>query len=136
MARNYKLAIKIEERNQLASEAEKNANLKQAVNLYEQNIKENYASEYAFQRLMTIYRKRREYKKELQVINRGIDLFKHQIEENTRHSISRRADSKKLERLSAAIIKKSGLRKNEMHFPDPIDKWLKRKEIVKQKLTG
>jgi len=43
---------------------------------------------------------------------------------------------KKLEQLSNAIIKISGQKKEEHHFPDPIDKWLKRKEIVERKLKS
>ena len=134
MASNYRLAIKIEQRNNEASEAEKNDDIKKATRLYEQNINEDYADKFAFERLMIIYRKQKNYKNELRVIERGIQVFQQNIEEHLQHSLAKRVDAGKLKQLSNAIIKKSGLKKDELHFPDPIDKWIKRKEIVKQKL--
>ena len=134
MASKYRLAIKVEERNHEASEAEKNADTKKATRLYEQNITEDYADKLAFERLMIIYRKQKDYKNELRVIERGIQLFQQNIEEHLQRSLAKRVDAAKLKQLSNAIIKKSGLKKEELSFPDPIDKWIKRKEIVKQKL--
>ena len=134
MARNYRLALKIEQRNSEAREAEQDDNLAKAIKLYEQNIRENYADEFAYERLMIIYRKQKEYEKELRVIERGIEVFKQSLKEHLKHSLSRHVDGKKLEQLSNAILKKTGSKKEELHFPDPIDKWIKRKEIVEQKL--
>ena len=134
MAKNYRLALKVEERNDSARLAEQEDNLDRAIRLYEQNIKENYADEFAFERLMIIYRKQKEYKDELRVIKRGIELFERNMKEHLQHSLSRHMDGKKLEQLSNAIMKKSGLKKAELHFPDPIDKWIKRKEVVEKKL--
>ena len=133
MARNYRLAIKIEERNKEAREAEQEGKLDKAIKLYEQNIKEDYADEFAFERLMIIYRKQKEYKHELRVINRGIELFQHNLKEHLKQTLSRHIDGKKLERLSNAILKKTGSKEQELHFPDPIDKWMKRREIVEEK---
>jgi tetratricopeptide (TPR) repeat protein len=133
MARNYRLALKVEERNNEARQAEQAGQLQKAVKLYEQNIKEEYADEYAFERLMIIYRKQKEYKDELRVINRGIDLFEQSLKEHLKQTLSRHIDGKKLETLSNAILKKTGS-KTQPHFPDPIDKWMKRREIVEQKL--
>jgi len=134
MASNYRIALQIQERNKEARKAEHDGDLKKAVRLYEDNIKEDKADKFAFERLMVIYRGQKEYKNELRVINRGIDLFRREMEKHVSHSLSRRVDSKKLKHLSQAIIKKSGLEKDELHFPDPIDKWLKRKKIVEEKL--
>jgi len=134
MAKNYRLALKIEGRNDAARKAELDGELEKAIKLYEQNIREDYAEEFAFERLMIIYRKQKEYEDELRVINRGIELFEQNIEEHLKHSLARHVDGKKLEQLSHAILKTSGLKKEELHFPDPIDKWIKRKEIVEKKL--
>ncbi len=134
MAKNYRVALKIEERNDAARLAEQDGNPDKAIKLYEQNIKEDYADEFAFERLIIIYRKQAEYKNELRVIKRGIELFEQSMKEHLKHSLSRHIDGKKLEQLSNAIMKKSGLKKAELHFPDPIDKWIKRKEIVEKKL--
>jgi tetratricopeptide (TPR) repeat protein len=134
MAQNYRLALKIEDRNNAARVAEQDADLGKAIKLYEQNIKEDYADEFAFERLMIIYRKQKEYKNELRVITRGIELFRQNIEKHLKHSLARHVDGKKLEQLSKAILRKSGVKTEELHFPDPIDKWIKRKETVEKKL--
>jgi len=134
MGRNYKVALKIEERNKVAREAEEDGDVNKATRFYEQNIKEDYADKFAFERLMIIYRKEKEYKNELRVIKRGIEVFQQNFKERVKHSLARRVTDKKLEQLSNAIIKISGQKKEELHFPDPIDKWLKRKEIVEKKL--
>ena len=136
MGRNYKVALKIEERNKVAREAEEDGDVNKATRFYEQNIKEDYADKFAFERLMIIYRKEKEYKNELRVIKRGIEVFQQNFKERVKHSLARRVTDKKLEQLSNAIIKISGQKKEELHFPDPIDKWLKRKEIVEKKIKN
>jgi len=136
MARNYKIALKIDERNKIASDAEKDGDINKAVRFYEQNIKEDYADNLAFERLMIIYRKQKEYKEELRVIKRGIEVFQKNMTERVKHSLARRVSDKKLQQLSSAILKVTGQKKEELHFPDPIDKWLKRKEIVEKKLKN
>jgi len=136
MGRNYKVALKIEERNKVAREAEEDGDVNKATRFYEQNIKEDYADKFAFERLMIIYRKEKEYKNELRVIKRGIEVFQQNFKDRVKHSLARRVTDKKLEQLSNAIIKISGQKKEELHFPDPIDKWLKRKEIVEKKIKN
>jgi hypothetical protein len=134
MAKNYKVALKVDERNETAKEAEKAGDVNKAVRFYEQNIREDYADKFAFERLMIIYRQQKEYKDELRVIKRGIEVFQKSFKERVKQSLSRRVSDRKLEQLSNAIIKISGQKKEELHFPDPIDKWLKRKEIVEKKV--
>jgi hypothetical protein len=134
MARNYRLALKVEERNNEARQAEQVGNLQKAIKLYELNIKEEYADEYAFERLMIIFRKQKLYKDELRVINRGIDVFEQSMKEHLKQTLSRHIDGKKLELLSNAILKKTGSKIQQAHFPDPIDKWMKRREVVEEKL--
>ena len=136
MAKNYKAALKVDERNKIGKEAEEAGDINKAVRFYEQNIMENYAEKFAFERLMIIYRKQKEYKDELRVIKRGIEVFQQSTKERVKHSLARRVSDKKLEQLSNAIIKISGQKKEELRFPDPIDKWLKRKEIVEKKVKS
>ena len=85
---------------------------------------------------MIIYRKEKEYKDELRVIKRGIEVFQQTFKGRVKDSLARRVSNKKLEELSNAIIKISGQKKEQLQFPDPIDKWLKRKEIVEKKLKS
>jgi hypothetical protein len=134
MGKNYRLAIRVDERNDAARRAEQAGDISKAIKLYEQNIRENYADRVAFDRLMVIYRKQKDYKDELRVINRGVELFKENMKEHLKNSLPRHVDEKKIERLSNAIMKGTGLKNKSPHFPDPIDKWIKRKEIVQKKL--
>jgi tetratricopeptide (TPR) repeat protein len=134
MAKNYKLGIAIKERNAEAMQAEKNDNPSKAIRLYEQNIKEDYADEFAFDRLMVIYRRQKEYADELRVINRGIEVFRNNLERHLEHSLHRRGNLEKVAQISRAIMRKSGVKKEDPSFPDPIDKWMKRKKIVTEKL--
>ena len=136
MAKNYKVAVKIDERNRMAKEAEEDGDINNAVRFYEQNIGEDYADKFAFERLMIIYRQQKEYKNELRVIKRGIEVFQQNFKERVKHSLAKRVGDRKLEQLSQAIIKITGQKKDEHHFPDPIDKWLKRKEIVEKKIKN
>ena len=136
MAKDYKIALKIEERNKTAMQAEREEDVNKAIRFYEQNIREDHADKFAFERLMVIYRKDKEYKNELRVIKRGIEVFQKKFKERVKHSLARRVSDKKLEQLSNAIIKISGQKKEELHFPDPVDKWLKRKEIVEKRLRN
>jgi|KBSSwiStaDraftv2_1062776.scaffolds.fasta_scaffold428827_2 hypothetical protein len=136
MAKNYQLVLKVEERNKTAKEAEEENDSNKAVRFYEQNIREDYADKFAFERLMIIYRQQKDYKNELRVIKRGIEVFQQSFKDRIKHSLAKRVSDRKLEQLSSAIIKVSGQKKEELHFPDPIDKWLKRKEIVEKKLKG
>jgi len=136
MAKDYKIALKIEERNKTAMQAEREEDVNKAIRFYEQNIREDHADKFAFERLMIIYRKHKEYQNELRVIKRGIEVFQKKFKERVKHSLGRRVSDKKIEQLSNAIIKISGQKKEALHFPDPVDKWLKRKEIVEKKLTN
>ena len=114
-------------------QAEKNDSSK-AIRLYEQNIKEDYADEFAFDRLMIIYRRQKDYADELRVINRGIEVFQNTLERHLEHSLHRRGNLEKVAQISKAIMRKSGVKKEDLSFPDPIDKWMKRKKIVTEKL--
>src|SRR6185369_2249690 len=105
MAKNYKVALKVDERNETAKEAEEAGDVNKAVRFYEQNIREDYADRFAFERLMIIYRQQKEYKEELRVIKRGIEVFQQSFKDRVKHSLARRLSDRKLEQLSNAIIK-------------------------------
>jgi len=136
MRKNYQLVLKVDERNKTARQEEKEGDINKAVRFYEQNISEDYADRFAFERLMIIYRKQKEYKNELRVIKRGIEVFQQTFKERVKHSLAKRVSDRKLEQLSNAIMKASGQKKEQLPFPDPVDKWLKRKEIVEKKLKS
>jgi hypothetical protein len=117
--------------------AEAEGNTERAVELYESSIKKGIADPFPFDRLLVIYRKQKKYKDELRVILRGIQVFNEQLEEQQKQLLKRTKNSAALKRLSRAFGKSSGLtdKKGNLKFlPGPLSKWLRRKEVVEQKL--
>lgn len=62
-------------RNNAGIQLEKDGKTDEAIAVYEDNIKDGYPAYHSFQRLMIIYRKRKEYDNEIRVIQRGIEVF-------------------------------------------------------------
>jgi hypothetical protein len=87
----------------------------------------------AYNRLMVIYRKTREPRKELNVINKAIKEFEEAFKKKTP------GYDKKIIRLSKAIRKMTGLadeKGNNIYQWGELSKWKKRKELVVKKLSG
>ena len=124
--------------NQTGAEAEANGDIQQAVKLYEQNIKRGIADSFPFNRLLVIYRKQKRYKDELRVINRGIEVFNNLLEKQQQQMLTNTRSKKQLQQLSEAFGKKTGLtgKKGNVYMPEPVGKWLKRKEVVEGKLKA
>jgi tetratricopeptide (TPR) repeat protein len=134
-----KLSQTIAERNKSAMEAEEQGELDQAISLYEQNIKEPVADQFAYNRLMILYRKLKAYKEELRVIKKGIQVFKEQGKQVLQNNIARKKNKSELEKLSNAFMKGTGLidrRGNQTHIPEPVNKWMKRQVVVEKKIKG
>jgi len=116
------------------AEAEKNEDNDSAVEVYQHAIKQSPSSEAPYQRLMILYRKAKEYKKELVVINDGIRSFKQQFEHKHKQSP---VISTKAARVSKTLAKSLGLtdkKGNAVHIPEPILKWEKRKQLLLKKI--
>ena len=77
---NYKFNVllpKCVELNNKGSEYEKRGCIKDAISLYEQNIlSESYPAQYAYDRLLVLYRKQKDYQNELRVCQRAMIVFK------------------------------------------------------------
>lgn len=113
-----------------AKQAEEKENWSEAIKNYQEVVKQDPHYELPYDRLMVIFRKQKRYEDELKLINKGLksfgDLYKKKSEK-------RSSKNKQLDKLSQALIRKAGLGKNEF-IPQPISKWLKRKEMVEKKL--
>ena len=117
-----------------ARKAEADGNLEEAAGLYETITKTDKADEFPYDRLMVIYRKLKEYKKELQVINRGIKLFENYYK---KPALRNKDKQQKVATLSDAFIKSAGLKDkkgNLLYTPEPIARWMKRKVVVQNKI--
>lgn len=114
-----------------AEQLEKEGQLEEAAKLYEDAIKSKPVDEHPYNRLMIIYRKLKQLKHELRVIKFGIAVFEAQYNKKSRN--------KKLTELSNKLMKSSGLTDKKgipTFHPEPINKWIKRKELVEKKING
>jgi len=113
-----------------AKQAEEKKEWSQAIKNYQQVVKLDPHYELPYERLMVIFRKQKRYKEELKIINDGLKSFGAIYAKKTKKLV---AKNKQIDKLSEALIKKAGLAKNEF-VPQPIAKWMKRKEVVEKKV--
>ncbi len=113
-----------------AKEAEQRDDTRTALELYEKALKQKPVLELPYGRLMVIYRKAKDYRKEMAVIKKALDVFT--ALHNKKKEFSNQA---KVAKLSKAILKSLGAHEDDENFyPEPIAKWLKRRTIVEKKL--
>jgi tetratricopeptide (TPR) repeat protein len=101
-----------------------------AIKDYEEVIKTNPLTEKAYDRLMILYRKEKDYKSELRIINTGIKIFENFYK-------SRKSGSKKIAELSKKLNRSFGFtdkKGNALYDPEPIARWKKRKITVQKRI--
>jgi hypothetical protein len=114
-----------------ATEAEKAKDTSSAIKLYDQILKIDPLQPYPYDRLMKIYRKEKNYKRELSIINSGIKSFeKFYKEQSGKVSPKVSEISQKLNKAFHLVGKKG----NPLYSPEPIASWQKRKQTVEKKL--
>ena len=116
-----------------AKQLEKEGDLVGATAVYEKIIKKNPVNEYAYNRLMIIHRKNKEYKKEKTVLDAAIKAFHQFYSESLRLPAT-----PKIKSLSKAILKATGLADKTtgkvIYEREPLYKWNKRRELVIKKI--
>jgi hypothetical protein len=113
-----------------AEDAEEEQNISVAKEDYEEAIKQNPLAEKAYDRLMILLRKEKDYKGELKLINAGIKAFESFYR-------SRKSRSKKIAEVSEKLNKAFGFtdkKGNALYDPEPIAKWKKRRVTVLKKI--
>lgn len=114
-----------------AKEAEAAGEHENAKLLYEKAIQQQPIIEQPYNRLMVLYRKDKEYGKELKVLKLALNLFSEQHDKKK----AQFSGSGKVAQLSKALLKSLGSKQtDENYYPQPIPKWLKRKAVVEKKL--
>ena len=105
----------------------------EAAAAYERALKEKPVNELAFNRLMILYRKLKDQRKELYTINSAIKTFEDfYTPKGSKHG-------SKVSKLSLALAKSTGLvdKKGKNIFdPEPIAKWKKRKMLLEKKIKS
>jgi hypothetical protein len=118
-----------------AREAETNNESKKAGELYKKLIAMEPLKPLFYDRLMIIYRKLKQYKNELKVINRGVKTFEKHFGDRAKKIYSKH--KRKVTQLSNELMKKTGLKTiNHEYLPEPLNRWTKRKELVELKLKN
>lgn len=122
------------ERMTLAKQYEEEGELEKAVLVYQKVIAESKLNEAAYDRLMIIYRKQKEYGKEAAVIDKAVKEFEALYDHDARKNAGRKVTA-----LSKALNKLTGLsdkKGNAIYEPEPLGKWKKRKEVVEKRLKA
>lgn len=115
-----------------AKELENQGRLDEAATLYQNVIKKSPTKEHAYNRLMIIHRKKREYKKEKETLDAGIKAFEQYYK-----AVTRIPAKKSIETLSKGLLKATGLadQKGKLTYErEPLGRWKKRRRIVESKL--
>ena len=113
-----------------AAAAEEEQNLSLAKEDYEEAIKHNPLAEKAYDRLMILLRKEKDYRGELKLINAGIKAFETFYK-------SRKSRSKKIAEVSEKLNKAFGFtdkKGNAVYDPEPIARWKKRRVTVLKRI--
>jgi tetratricopeptide (TPR) repeat protein len=112
-----------------AKAAEEGEQPETAVEFYEQALQLDQLNEYAYNRLMIIYRKLKDKKKELQIINTAIKAYQ-------KFYSSKKHTTKSIKAISDKLNKSFGLADTKgtaLYTPEPIATWQKRKELLERK---
>jgi hypothetical protein len=113
------------------------AQLTENIAFYEEQAKAGAIDPFYYDRLMIYYRKHKEYKKELSLINKALKIFADHFKKQADEILAVAKSSAAIKRLSARINKSAGLvdKKGNPHYmPEPILRWLKRKKTVQEKI--
>ncbi|PWV45806.1 bacterial transcriptional activator domain-containing protein [Chitinophaga sp. S165] len=119
-----------------AKEAESLGDSTKALALYQQVVNNDPLEEMAWQRLMVIYRKQRDYKSELKIINLALKSYEAHNKDAQKQWLLK---NKKSATLFKSLAKSLGLMdsKGIITNNDPIlDKWNYRKEWVTARLKN
>ncbi|HEX6191208.1 MAG TPA: hypothetical protein VFZ42_02540 [Chitinophagaceae bacterium] len=122
----------VEELLSLARQHEQDDDKEEAIALYLKILKRQPLNALIYDRLMILYRKTKESKKELDIIKAGIKTFEEFYNKREK------APPAKVARLSAALSKATGLvdkKGKSLYAPEPLGRWERRRLLVEKKLN-
>lgn len=117
-----------------ARDREAGEEMNKSIAFYEGLLKKNPVHEEAYRRLMILYRKQKNYRKELAVIRAGIRAFEELYQPSRALT-----GNKKITALSRALLKSTGLadkKGNPLYQKEPLGSWTRRKTIVEKKIKS
>jgi hypothetical protein len=113
------------------------AQLSDDIALYEQQTKKGTVDPFPYDRLMIYYRKRKEFKKELHLINQALQTFTDHLKKQAGTILGSAKSQATIKKLSEKINRSAGLvdkKGKPKYVPEPILRWTKRKKTVQEKL--
>lgn len=87
------------ELNLKGSRLEKEGQINEAIDIYEDVISQDFIGNHPYDRLAIIYRKRKDYKNEIRVLNKAIHIFQNKV------YIKRKDRKPKLDRFNKRLIR-------------------------------
>lgn len=129
---NKRLFTTVAEWFAFAKEQEQKGELEEAAFAYEKVISLAKLNEPAYNRLMIIYRKLKDYKKESAIIRKAINAF-----ETSYNRQAGKSRGKKIAALSKTLMKLTGLADKKgkvLYDPEPLGRWKRRKAVVDKRL--
>ncbi len=124
-------APSIKELHQQAAEAEANGDAAAAIQLYKEIVQQDALHIDAYNSLMKLYRRAKDYKKELAIINKAIKSYEAYYKKHKPHH------SKSIDDISRKLNKAFGLtdkKGEELYSPEPLGTWKKRKAVVEKRI--
>ena len=115
-----------------AKEAEATQDWKESEQLYQQVLQIDPHNEAAYNLLMIVYRKQKEWNKEWQTVKKAISSFEEMYAETAKTT-----DNKKVASLSRSLLKLTVLADKKgkpVYLPGPLAKWKRRKATLDKKL--
>jgi predicted Zn-dependent protease len=117
-----------------AKQAEQAGQADEAAQLYTELIKNKPVEAFAYNRLMVYYRRKKEYKKEQQLIKTAIAAYVHQAQESQEAWLKK---NKLTARTAKALVKSLGLvdkKGSPIVENSQLTAWRKRLEVVRKRL--
>lgn len=132
MAARYSLP----ELHRLAKQAEQDSDVKQAIDYYQRSLKLDPMDDVAYHRLMVLYRREKEYRKELTVIDAAIKAHLDDSQRSRREWLNQ---NKKQARLAKQLMTSLGLldqKGKETLESSQVSTWKKRREVVTSRIKS
>ncbi len=104
-----------------------------AIKEYEKLTRAFPLKETPYDRLMILYRKAKDYDKELTVVNRAIGAFEKHYGKTEKSSAGKISNLSKKISKSMGLVDKKG---QPVYDHEPIARWKKRKNLIEKKLKG
>ncbi|MBS1566194.1 MAG: hypothetical protein JST39_17555 [Bacteroidetes bacterium] len=122
-----------------AREAEASGDTSLAIQLYEKEISKKRNNLEPYERLLVLYRRAKQYRKELHILNQGIEFVQDKLSKHQKELFAHRRGRNSLLQKSRALAQKMGLvnRKGDrLLLPQPLEKWMNRKLTVQKKIKA